>query len=412
MTNIDMRYKWPTLGAISLVFFFLNAATFASLGVVLFTMIADLHWSQTAAGFSFSLLGIACGVASPLPAILMRHISCRAIIVLGGAYLTAGFWLAYASSGLGLFYLAMILVGIGYALAGNVPGIYLVASWFPATSARMIGIYLMIGAFGNVAGPPLVAALVAATHSWRVHWFLMSIAAALIALVCLLLVRDAPSTDAPGGQQEAGAGAGVGAHWSEREAMLTQQFMLLAAAMTLTVAGITTTSSVAVGHLVREGATPAFAAWILSLVALVATVAKGVAGRLCEIFRPSRVFAAGLALQCAGDIALSYGGSPFGAYVFACVFGVGWGWSYLAGCVLPLEYFGREVGSRVLSVVWLVSTAAAAGPLLAGMIADRYGTFSPIFALFAVLSIVLSLALLKMRAPTRREPTSGHALQK
>jgi hypothetical protein len=46
------------------------------------------------------------------------------------------------------------------------------------------------------------------------------------------------------------------------------------------------------------------------------------------------------------------------------------------------------------------------------MIADRYGTFSPIFALFAVLSIVLSLALLKMRAPTRREPTSGHALQK
>ena len=75
------------------------------------------------------------------------------------------------------------------------------------------------------------------------------------------------------------------------------------------------------------------------------------------------------------------------------------------GCVLPLEYFGREVGSRVLSVVWLVSTAAAAGPLLAGMIADRYGTFSPIFALFAVLLIVLSLALLNMRAPTlRRAP--------
>ena len=411
MTNIDMRYKWPTLGAVSLVFFFLNAATFASLGVVLFTMIADLHWSQTAAGFSFSLLGIACGVASPLPAILMRHISCRAIIVLGGACLTAGFWLAYLSGGLGLFYLAMILVGVGYALAGNVPGIYLVASWWPASSARMIGIYLMIGASGNVVGPPLVAALVAATHSWRVHWFLMSIAAALIALVCLLLVRDAPST-AAGGQQQVGAGAGIGAHWSEREGMLTPQFMLLAAAMTLTVAGITTTSSVAVGHLVREGATPVFAAWILSLVALVSTVAKGVAGRLCEMFRPSRVFAAGLALQCAGDIALSYGGSPFGAYAFACVFGVGWGWSYLAGCVLPLEYFGREVGSRVLSVVWLVSTAAAAGPLLAGMIADRYGSFSPIFALFAVLLMLLSLALLQMRAPTRRAPTLRHALQK
>jgi predicted MFS family arabinose efflux permease len=82
-----MRYQWPTLGAVSLVFFFLNAATFASLGVVLFSMIADLHWSQTAAGFSFSVLGIACGVASPLPAILMKHIGCRQIMVLGGGIL-------------------------------------------------------------------------------------------------------------------------------------------------------------------------------------------------------------------------------------------------------------------------------------------------------------------------------------
>jgi MFS family permease len=402
MSSVDMRYQWSTLGAISLVFFFLNAATFASLGVVLYTMIADLHWSQTAAGFSFSLLGIACGVASPLPAILMKRISCRVIIVLGGACLTAGFWLAGASSGLALFYLAMILVGLGYALAGNVPGIFLVASWFPATSSRMIGLYLMIGAAGNVAGPPLVSALVAALHSWRMHWFLMSIAAAVIALICLLLIRDAPLAQSPEREPAGGSVAGGVARWTEREAMLTPQFMLLAASMTLTVAGITTTSSVAVGHLVREGATPVFAAWILSLVALVATIAKGVAGRLCEKYRPSRVFAAGLALQCVGDIALSYGGSPFGAYAFAAAFGVGWGWSYLAGCVLPLQYFGREVGSRVLSVIWLVSTLAAAGPLLAGMIADRFGSFSPIFAVFAIGLIVLALALVNMRAPSRR----------
>jgi predicted MFS family arabinose efflux permease len=402
MSNVEMRYQWSTLGAVSLVFFFLNGATFASLGVVLYTMVADLHWSQTAAGFSFSLLGIACGVASPLPAILMKRISCRVIMVLGGVCLTAGFWLAGASSGLALFYLAMILVGLGYALAGNVPGIFLVASWFPATSSRMIGLYLMIGAAGNVVGPPLVSALVAALHSWRLHWFLMSIAAALIALICLLLIRDAPLAQSPEREPAAGSVADGGALWTEREAMLTPQFMLLAAAMTLTVAGITTTSSVAVGHLVREGATPVFAAWILSLVALVATIAKGVAGRLCENYRPSRVFAAGLALQCVGDIALSYGGSPFGAYAFAAAFGVGWGWSYLAGCVLPLQYFGREVGSRVLSVVWLVSTAAAAGPLLAGMIADRFGSFSPIFAVFAVALMVLAVALVNMRAPSRR----------
>jgi MFS family permease len=399
-----MRYKWPTLGAVTLVFFFLNAATFASLGVVLFSMIEDLHWSQTAAGFSFSLLGIACGVASPLPAILMKRIGCREIIVLGGACLAAGFWLAFASGGLALFYVAMILLGLGYALAGNVPGIFLVASWFPASSSRMIGLYLMIGAFGNVVGPPLVRALLAASHSWRVHWFLMGIVAAVVALICLLLIRDAPTKASHDAQQGAAPARGEGSDWAEREAMLTPQFLLLAAAMTLTVAGITTTSSIAISHLVGEGATPDFAAWILGLVALVATVAKGIAGRLCEKFRPARVFAAGLALQSAGDVAFSYGGSSFGAYVFACAFGIGWGLSYLAGCVVPLEYFGREVGARVLSVVWLVSTVAAAGPLLAGMIADRFGTFSPMFAVFAALLVALALSTVNMRAPSPPRP--------
>ena len=74
-----MQQKWLVLVAVSLIFFFLNGATFASLGVVLFSMIKDLHWSQTAAGVSFSLLGIACGVASPLPALLLKRIGLRLI---------------------------------------------------------------------------------------------------------------------------------------------------------------------------------------------------------------------------------------------------------------------------------------------------------------------------------------------
>ncbi len=54
--------KWAVFGAVSLAFCFLNLATFTSLGVVLFTMAGELQWSMTAAAFSFSLLGIACGL--------------------------------------------------------------------------------------------------------------------------------------------------------------------------------------------------------------------------------------------------------------------------------------------------------------------------------------------------------------
>ena len=108
-----MQQKWLVLVAVSLIFFFLNGATFASLGVVLFSMIGELHWSQTAAGFSFSLLGIACGLSSPLPAILMKRIGGRWTMVLGAAVLALGFLLAGLTHGLVVFYLATTLLGIG-----------------------------------------------------------------------------------------------------------------------------------------------------------------------------------------------------------------------------------------------------------------------------------------------------------
>jgi len=393
------QQRWWVLGVLSLIFFFLNGATFASLGVVLFSMVADLHWSQTEAGASFSLLGIACGVASPLPALLMRRFRCRWVVVLGGLCLAAGFWLAWAARGLPLFFVAMILLGMGYALAGNIPGVYLIASWFPRTSARMIGLYLMIGAAGNVVGPPLVAGIVAASGSWRFNWLLMGVLALACALLCLLLIRDAPEAPAPG--DAAAPTVIAGGIWRDREAMLTRQFALVAAAMTLTVAGITTNSSVAVAHLVRSGSTPAFAAFVLSLVALVATLFKGVAGRLSESIRANRILAGGLVLQAIGDIAFSPGGSLLGDYLFALAFGIGWGLSYVAANIVLLEYFGRAVGARILSAVWMISTLAAAGPVAAGFIADRVGSFSPIFSIYAALLLLLALPIFAMRAPSR-----------
>jgi MFS family permease len=80
---------------------------------------------------------------------------------------------------------------------------------------------------------------------------------------------------------------------------------------------------------------------------------------------------------------------------------VGWGFSYVAANLVLLEYFGREVGARILSVVWMLSTLAAAGPVAAGMIADHFGTFSPIFVVYAVLLIALALPIFIMRTPVR-----------
>jgi MFS family permease len=415
MTASSSRSKWQVFAAVSLIFFFLNGATFTSLGVVLYTMVAELHWSQAAAGFSFTLLGIACGVCSPLPAMMMSRFGGRWTIVAGAATLCLGFFLAAVSAGIWAFYVAMMLLGLGYALGGNVPAIYLLAAWFPDRQARVIGLYLMIGAFGATVGPPVVEAIVSHAGSWRAHWRVMGWCALVVGAVCFAFVRDIAAPAARGARDDAPpAGETKTPGWSPREAIFTRQFTLVAAAMTMTMACITTNSSVTISHLVKMGATPAFGAVILSILALVATITKGVAGRLCELMPVPKLLAGGLIVQAAGNLLIARADTPALQYGAALVYGAGWGASYVAGNVALLRWFGGNVGSRILSVVWMITTLAAAGPLVAGLLADDYGSFSPIFYVYAVLLVIVAVPTMLLGAPVRQgraaaadEPATG-----
>lgn len=386
--------KWAVFGAVSLAFCFLNLATFTSLGVVLFTMAAELHWSMTAAAFSFSLLGIACGLSSPLPEITMRRYGGRATLCIGACLLVVGFVLASVAESITEFYAAMILLGVGFSMAGNVPGVALIASWFEEGSSRRIGYYLMLGAVGGAFGPPIVEAIVR-NSSWRGHWQAMAVVAALIGVMCVLFVQDRETeVKAPADPSEPEPQL-----WEPREAMMTPQFMLVAAAMSATMFCITTNSSIGFSHLVKMGASPAFAAQILGVIAITATLVKGVAGKACEMISSTGVLAAGLLVQAAGNVILAYADSPALQYSAAITFGLGWGLAYVAGTVVLLDYFGRGTGSRILSMVWLVTTVAAAGPVGAGAIADHTGSFSPIFLIYAGALLILAVPIWMMRQP-------------
>src|ERR1700754_5094990 len=181
--------RWLVLGALGLAYFFVNFATFASLGVVLFTMARDLNWSMTAAGFTFSLLGLACGLSSTLPTIAMKYVGGRGSMAIGAALFLVGCLLASVSHSLILFDIAIAMIGAGYTFAGNIPGVILIAQWFEHGSARIVGIYLMVGALGAAAAPPTVE-FVVRELGWRAHWEVMSLAALVVGLVCLSFVRD------------------------------------------------------------------------------------------------------------------------------------------------------------------------------------------------------------------------------
>jgi len=388
--------KWLMFGAVSFAFFFLNLATFTSLGVVLFTMEAELHWSITAAVFSFTFLGLACGLTSPLPGMTMRTWGGRRTVCVGAGLLATGFFLASISHSLLSFYIAMVFIGAGYSFTGNVPAVYLISGWFQGKTARMIGIYMMLGAAGATVGPSIVGTIVR-LGGWRGHWQAMAwISVALLAL-SFAFVRDAKVPDAvrPAG------------HF--RRALFSPQFLLIAAVMTATMACVTTNSSVAMNHLVKFGDTPQQAEFVLGLIGAIATVFKFGSGWLCEIMRPPVVTAIGLVLQAAGMVIFGFADSTALQYASAITFGTGWGLSYVAGTVLLIEFFGRDIGSQLLSCVWFIVSVAAVGPLGAGFFGDNYGTFAPIYVIYGAMMALLAFPILVMRRPAEHVVEEGRS---
>lgn len=373
------------LVAAAVAFFFVNATTFTSLGVALYAMSAELGWSQAAAGFSFSALGLACGLASPLPMLVLLRAGGRVTLCLGGLLLAAGFALASVSPGIAGFYAAMLLVGAGYAFAGNIPSIFLLSGWFAGRAAPVIGLYMMSGALGSTAGPPLVAWLVRVAGGWRGLWRVLAVAAVMVALLCLVLVRDPPADAVPG---EAAMGRDT-----LRRAVRTWPFLLVAGAVTMTMTALTTIDSIAMTLLSGFGARPAAIPFVLSALALADALTRGVAGRLCERFVPARLLAAGLALQAAGCLVLIEAVSRPLQYGAALLDGIGCGLAFLASNLVLLDRFGQCTGSALLSVVWLVSTLASAGPLAAGLVADHTGGFGSILVAYALMLLGLGWAL-------------------
>ena len=90
-TPVSPRLRpWLLLAAFSLLLFLITAATYASLGVVIPAMVADLGWSWQVAFLGFSILGVFTGLSSWLPALLIRRFGVRWTLLGGVTVMAAG----------------------------------------------------------------------------------------------------------------------------------------------------------------------------------------------------------------------------------------------------------------------------------------------------------------------------------
>jgi OFA family oxalate/formate antiporter-like MFS transporter len=385
---------WLTLAAMSAVFFLITATTFSSLGVVLPAMIGELHWNWGGAGSGFSLLGVAAGITATIPSSLIRRFGVRTTLVAGSLVMASAFACLALTHGLALYFLACLLMGLGFTLLATVPGTYLLARLF-ARPSFAFGLYFTVGGLGGVAGPVLYLWIAAITQSWRAYWLVSLLLVTAAGLLSAILVDV--KTDLRGG---AGSDPGITSEqWQVKAALRTPQFAILAAAYSIFLFVGITVNAVSVAHLMSRGVTAAVAGGMMSVEALINAGARLLGGVIVRWINAKTLLLLALTMTIAGLLALSAARDLPMMLVFATGVGVGYGLTFFASTILLLDYFGRAPNLELFAAINLISTIGAGGPAFAGFVADHTGSFVPAFTILEGLVLLVLIAVALMRRP-------------
>ena len=390
---------WVTLALMSALFFIVTAAAFASLGVALPPMVQDMGWSWTSAGFGFTLLGFFCGITSAVPAALIRRFGVRANLLAGSAVMAAAFLCLAQAHGLLLYFLGASLAGFGFTLLDSVPGTYLLSRLFRRPSFPF-GLFFTVGGLGGVAGPLIYNEVVGVTGHWRAYWLAIGAAVVVIGVAAALGV-DSRTDVATVGEGDPDIST---ESWTFRDALQTRQFWIIAAAYVAFLFGGITANSVSVAHLTQHGAAPLIAASVMSVEALINSLARLAGGILARYVGARSLLIAALASLAVGLLALAVARDLPIMLLYAAGIGIGFGLSTFAATILLLDYFGRGPYLELFSAVNLIGTLGAIAPTLAGVTRDHTGAFTPFFVGLAAAVTLVMVAVLMMRAPHRHAP--------
>ena len=396
MTGTGGR-AWLTLGLMSALFFIITATTYASLGLALPAMVAELHWSWTEAGTGFGLLGLFNGITSAVPATLIRRFGARACLLTGSVVMGLAFLCLARTDGLILYFAGASLAGLGFTLLDSVPGTYLLSRLF-ARPSFSIGLFFTIGGLGGVAGPLLFLLVTGHNVSaWREDWRIAGGLVVLTGIVAALLVDSKTNIGV-----EAEADPDISTEsWTLRDALQTRQFWIIAAAYAAFLFCGITANTVSVAHLTQKGVGAAIAISMLSVEGLLNSAARLAGGILTRFVNAKILLAVSLGFLIIGLLALGTARDVPMMLVYAAGIGIGYGLTFFAATILLLDYFGRGPYLELFSTVNLIATTGAVAPTLAGLTRDHTGSFLPFFIALSIAVALVMLAVVIMRPPHR-----------
>ena len=381
--------------------FLIGVGTQSSIfGVFFKPMLTEFGWTRAETALAFTLLLIVQAILAVTMGWLTDRFGPRVVVTIFGSFLGICYLLMSQVNTIWQFQLNYALVGgIGMS-ALVVPVMATVARWFVERRGLMTGIVQTGTAIGGLIFAPLTGWLIL-TYGWRSSYIILGIIVLVGIITSGLFLRRDPrdmgqlpdgmsEVAASGVNQQSASTQGVGL--SLLKAIRTSQFWVIAGLYFSFGFNRSAFLTHIAAHVQDLGFSLAAGANVLAACAGASIIGRIGMGRMADTIGNRKVLIIGFA---ATTVVLIWGlitRDLWGLFLFALVFGFGWGAQAVTRFAITSEVFGLASLGVMMGVLTLAEAVAAGfGSYFGGHIFDAVNSYQPVFFMGITLSIIAIL---------------------
>ena len=376
-------------------------------GIFVKPLSVEHGWSHSVISLAATINMLIYSIGAIFVGRMLDKFAPRWIMTTGAIIAAAGFILTgFVNSPLTLYLAYGLLVGLGATGMGVVICSSSVGKWFIKMRGLAIGIATMGISFGIMTLTPL-AGFLGRYFSWRAGMFILGAITLTVGVtISQLLMRkthpeaygllpDGDKIPLPGQISAAPAVSKI----SLRIIFKDSRFWTIAISQSLIVMVIMSVFVHQVAYAVDNEINSIAAASSLAAISVTGFIGQFFFGWLSDRLRDAKyAYFLGISFLLCGMILLNYADNVRSLYLYAVIYGFGY------GCIAPIlpilivDRFGRHtLGSIYGLLTFFIGFIGSLGPILGGIIYDHFGSYHYLWLINTIILALTSIIILTLK---------------
>lgn len=402
-------YGWWIVGAGFVLEALMGALLFHAYGAYVVVLRQEFGWSKTMFSAAFSMARAESGILGPIQGWLTDRFGPRTLIRIGLIVFALGFMLFSQIGSPPAFFVTFFLIALGSSLGGYLPIAVAIVAWF----RRRRALALSISSTGMPIGGLLtqIVALALTGLGWRWTAFLSGVLVLVVGLPMARLVhhRPEPRGEWPDGESPAPDRAAVatghrsaGTDFTPREAMRTPALWYISLGHGSALLVVSAVSVHLIVHVTeRLGYSLQQATAVVALMTVMQVVGQLGGGLAGDRFNKRAIVVGCMIAHASGLLLLASATAFWAVAAFAVLHGSAWGIRGPLMSAIRADYFGSAAFGTITGISsMVVMFGMVGGPIIAGVLADRTGSYELGFRILGGLAALGSVFFVLARRPS------------